>query len=357
MGIENNEPLIKSIQGFEGSSGIKDNNRETREKELAPPAGNKQPQIQQSDQSEQPECQITEGTVNASGPAAEREDLHKDLHKTLGSPKKWSETTGKDHQLVEWGKDSSDKFYSLTEESDLSSGDHSFDESKGSETSEAGNKSSSNEPTVRQLRRQRKSVKTRPCSQEGFENSTSTGGRTLKWDYSGIGLADTPTTSNQGLVNGNMEISAGAPAGNTSAMGTEAGMLQSIYSSMQELQTETRIESRRARIATKRLQGTVRKVAKSCTEIEVKLCSMEERIVALEEDVDTLKERSAARDDQLTDVMWKLEDFENRQRRNNLRFLGIPEGLEGSNIRTYMVKLLHGAFPELGLGERTAAGP
>ncbi|KAJ1215640.1 hypothetical protein NDU88_003248 [Pleurodeles waltl] len=210
MGIENNEPLIKSIQGTEGSSGIEDSNREKREKELAPHAGNKQPQIQQSDQFEQPERQIREGTANASEPAAEREDLHK----FLGSPKKWSKTTGKDPQLVDWGKNSSDKFYSLTEESDLSSGDHSFDESEGSETSEAGNISSSNEPTVQQLRRQRKSVKTRACSQEGFENSTSTGGRTLKWDYSGIELADTPTTSNQGLVNGNMETSTGAPAGN-----------------------------------------------------------------------------------------------------------------------------------------------
>ncbi|KAJ1107428.1 hypothetical protein NDU88_004818 [Pleurodeles waltl] len=207
---------------------------------------------------------------------------------------------------------------SIVEESDLSSGDHSFGESEDSETSEAGNKSLSNEPTLRQLRRQRKSVKTRSCSQEAFENLTSTGGRTLKWDYSGIGLADTPTTSNQGSVNGNMETGTGDPACNSSVMGIEAGMLQSIYSSIKELQTETRIESRRARIATKRLQGTVRKVAKSCTEIEAKLCSMEERIVAVKEDVDTLKEQRATRDEELTDVMWKLEDFENRQRRNNL---------------------------------------
>ncbi|KAJ1151989.1 hypothetical protein NDU88_004768 [Pleurodeles waltl] len=61
---------------------------------------------------------------------------------------------------------------------------------------------------------------------------------------------------------------------------------------------------------------------------------MEERIVAVEEDVVNLKEQNTMRDEQLTDVMWKLEDFENRQRRNNLRFLGIPEVLEGSNIRT-----------------------
>ncbi|KAJ1132185.1 hypothetical protein NDU88_010512 [Pleurodeles waltl] len=86
-------------------------------------------------------------------------------------------------------------------------------------------------------------------------------GRTLKWDYSGIGLADTPTIGNQGPVNDKIEIDTGAPAGNAGnayAMGTEAGILQSIYSSIKELQIETRIERRRARIATKRLQGTVR---------------------------------------------------------------------------------------------------
>ncbi|KAJ1090262.1 hypothetical protein NDU88_003397 [Pleurodeles waltl] len=234
------------------------------------------------------------------------------------------------------------------EESDPSSIDYSLSESEDSETSATGNISSSNEPTVRQPRRHRKSAKTRPCSQEGSENSTSMGGRTLKWDYSGIGLADTPTISNQGSTNGKMEINTGAHPDNSSTMGTEAGMLQSIYSSIKELQTETRIESRRARITTKRLQGSVRTVVKSCTEIEAKLGLMEEKIVAVEEEVDTLKEQSAVRNEQLTDVMWKMEDFENRQRRNNFRFLGIPEGLEGSNIQTYMVNLLRGAFPELG---------
>ncbi|KAJ1157322.1 hypothetical protein NDU88_010036 [Pleurodeles waltl] len=318
--IENNEPLVKPIQGTEGVSEIKDNNRETREKELSPPVGNKQSQVQQFDQFEQLVHQSGEGAASISGPATERENLYKSSE----SPKRWGKITGKDTQIVDWGKDNSDKFYSLTEESDLSSGDHSFGGSDDSETSEAENKSSSNEPTVRQLRRQRKSVKTRPCSQEGLENSTSTGGRTLKWDYSGIGLADSPSISNQGSANGNKDT--GPPTCNSSTTGTEAGMLQSIYSSIKELQTETRIESRRARIAKKRLQGTVRKVAKSCTEIETKLCSMEERIVAIEEDVDTLKEQSATRAEQLTDVIWKLEDFENRQRRNNFDFWAYRKG-------------------------------
>ncbi|KAJ1116520.1 hypothetical protein NDU88_004730 [Pleurodeles waltl] len=154
-----------------------------------------------------------------------------------GNSKKWDKVAGKDPQRMDWGKDCSDKFYSLTEESDLSSVDRSFSESEGSETSEAGNKSPSNELTVRQYR-QRKLVRTRPGSQEGFENAASMSGRTLKWDYSGIGLADIPTSGSQGPVNEKIDTgaSAGNP-GNAYTMGTEAGILQSIYSSIKELQT------------------------------------------------------------------------------------------------------------------------
>ncbi|KAJ1090392.1 hypothetical protein NDU88_003525 [Pleurodeles waltl] len=117
-------------------------------------------------------------------------------------------------------------------------------------------------------------------------------------------------------------------------------MLQSIYDSILELQTETRVESRWASMAMKRLQGTVRKVVKSCIEVEEKLSTMEEGTMAVEADVEALREQSAAHDGQLTDIMWKLEEQENRQRRNNLHFLGIREGVEGNGIRAYMIKML-----------------
>ncbi|KAJ1202729.1 hypothetical protein NDU88_006526 [Pleurodeles waltl] len=64
-----------------------------------------------------------------------------------------------------------------TKESDLSSGDHSLGGSEDSETSETEDKTSSNEPTVRQLRRQRKLVKARPCAQGSSGNPSSTGGK------------------------------------------------------------------------------------------------------------------------------------------------------------------------------------
>ncbi|KAJ1169660.1 hypothetical protein NDU88_001551 [Pleurodeles waltl] len=87
----------------------------------------------------------------------------------------------KEMKILDWVNDSGDKFYSLTEESDFSSGgEHSLSKSGSSISSERGNLSSSNEPTVWQRRRQRKCTKTRPGSQEGTEFSASSGSKTLK---------------------------------------------------------------------------------------------------------------------------------------------------------------------------------
>ncbi|KAJ1195496.1 hypothetical protein NDU88_004776 [Pleurodeles waltl] len=51
-------------------------------------------------------------------------------------------------------------------------------------------------------------------------------------------------------------------------------------------------------------------------------------------------------DTQLIDIQWKIEDFENRQRRNNLRILGVQEGIEGQDARVYIIRLFKAAFPE-----------
>ncbi|KAJ1178040.1 hypothetical protein NDU88_003289 [Pleurodeles waltl] len=278
--------------------------------------------------------------------------------KEQGRPQSLRESdksNGKEMKILDWSKDTGDKFYSLTEESEFSSAEgHSLSDYGSSISSEEGNASLNNELTVRQRRNQRKCTKTRSGSQEGTELSASSGSRTLKWDYSSINLTDVARTTNKSNMGVQQLLGSNDRGDNIEvaksdicAANTDSGMLQSIFNSIKEFQMETRIESRQARVATKRLQGSVRKVAKSCTEIETKLCAMEERIVAVEEEVDTLKQQNAMQENQMTDVMWKLEDLENRQRRNNLRFLGIEEGLEGNDIRGYMIKLLQGTFPEL----------
>ncbi|KAJ1191960.1 hypothetical protein NDU88_001273 [Pleurodeles waltl] len=291
------EPLIKAAQGDDGLSGAPDSSVVTRKKSGSP-ISKKGLQAQRSE-------------TLTGGEAAS--DLY-NTTATLGTeavqyvPPKLMEgdkETERGLKPPDWAKDSSDKFYSLREESDLSSGEHSSSETDSSMSSETGNVSSRNKPTVRQLRRQRKCTKMQSGPHEGTEFSTSSGSKTLKWDYSGIRLTDIPTANGQQMDYNNMEGSTSDPISSACTVGADSGMLQSIYNSIKELQTETRIKNRLARVPTKRLHGTVRKVAKS------KLCSMEERIEAFEVDVDALREQCVTQDGQLTDIIWKLEDYEN----------------------------------------------
>ncbi|KAJ1202652.1 hypothetical protein NDU88_006449 [Pleurodeles waltl] len=161
------------------------------------------------------------------------------------------------------------------------------------------------------------------------------------------GTAKLHTSEAQSKADKGADVRACCPDLSIGTISTDSEMLQSIHDSIKELQTETRVESHRARIGLKRLQGTARKMVKSCIEIKEKLSTMEARTMAVEADVEALREQSVAHDGQLTDIMWKLEDEENRQRRNNLQFLGIGEGVEGNDIRAYMMKMLRDAFPEL----------
>ncbi|KAJ1091500.1 hypothetical protein NDU88_004624 [Pleurodeles waltl] len=208
--IENNEPLIKDTQGSKDLPEVRDSNTGTREEVLGSITGKEQPQSQPQSQPlvQRPENQTREGGTNTLRPTLDTGELQKISQNSKG----WNKEIEKDLKSADWVKDSSDKFYSLTEEYDLSSGEHSSSESGSSVTSETGNKSSSNELTVRQLRRQRKCTKPRPNLQEGLENMTATGGRSLKWDYSGIRLMDTPTINEQGLDNNNIEGDTGSSA-------------------------------------------------------------------------------------------------------------------------------------------------
>ncbi|KAJ1164067.1 hypothetical protein NDU88_004514 [Pleurodeles waltl] len=184
-------------------------------------------------------------------------------------------------KVPDWSKDGGDKFYSLSEDSEAASSG---------------------------------------CNQSATGGSQST--KALKGDYLGTrltGSGKVPTPDSLPNVDG----SADCQVPIISATSTDSKMLQIIYDSIKELQTETRAESRRARIATKRLQGAVHKVAKSSTEIEEKRNIMEDRTTPVGTDVEALKEHLESYGGQLTDIMWKLEDQENRQWRNNLHFLGI----------------------------------
>lgn len=72
--------------------------------------------------------------------------------------------------------------------------------------------------------------------------------------------------------------------------------------------------SKHAQMAMRKIQGTVRKVAKSCNIINERLTTLETRTETLENDLADTRTRTTAHDAQLTDIQWKLEDHENRQR-------------------------------------------
>ncbi|KAJ1143362.1 hypothetical protein NDU88_009671 [Pleurodeles waltl] len=173
------------------------------------------------------------------------------------------EATGAKEKGPDWPKDGGDKFYSLTEDSDYTNSEQGSSETGASISSESATFLSLAESTVRQ---QRRKTKGRAPIRDGVEPSTQTR-KALKWDYSGMNLVSTAVVhSLEAQANmkkgGDALLCSLVPS--TGARHTDSEILQSIYYSIKELQTETRAESRRARMATKHLQGTVHKVVKSC---------------------------------------------------------------------------------------------
>ncbi|KAJ1114895.1 hypothetical protein NDU88_003125 [Pleurodeles waltl] len=95
------------------------------------------------------------------------------------------------------------------------------------------------------------------------------------------------------------------------------------------------------------MQGAIRRVAKMCTKFAVSMGEAETRISKLEDDAVAHWEIKYSLKAQMEDTHWKLADLEYRSRQNNLRVLGIPEGVEGADPRRFVVNLFKEAFPDL----------
>ncbi|MGH0154751.1 UNVERIFIED_CONTAM: hypothetical protein FKN15_056832 [Acipenser sinensis] len=92
-------------------------------------------------------------------------------------------------------------------------------------------------------------------------------------------------------------------------------MLQSLIESQQKLQENiTGIE--------KRVTGT-----------EDRLSKLEDTMFHLENQVKELRSGATKNDD-------KMQDLKNRSRHNNIRIIGVAEGLEGNNCSEYLRQLL-----------------
>ncbi|KAJ1187676.1 hypothetical protein NDU88_004450 [Pleurodeles waltl] len=206
-------------------------------------------------------------------------------------------TSKKSARVPDASKDGEDKFYSLTEYSDSTNSDLGARECRDSISSESVSFLSLAETTVR--RQQQKSKGLVPSSRVNVEPSAQTR-KAIKWDYSGTDLVSAVETHSSQNATKMADVSVCGPTHTIDDRHTDSEMLQSIYNSLKELQTETRAESRRARLATKQLQGTV---VKSCTDIEGKLSSMEERMSVFEGEIEALRAQTTTHEGQLTDIM------------------------------------------------------
>ncbi|KAJ1182397.1 hypothetical protein NDU88_007587 [Pleurodeles waltl] len=164
--------------------------------------------------------------------------------------------------------------------------------------------------------------------------------RAMSWDY----------TETQQLLHSMGDLSVAPAQTEVNVLNVEtvppSPSLHLIYQTITSQHKQTQRDSKKARVATKQLQVAVSKVAKTCSEIGERIAAIECRADALESDLGVVSKQAAMHESQLSDIQWKVEDFENRQRRNNLRLIGIQEGVEGQDSRAFIIRLLKAALPE-----------
>lgn len=67
-----------------------------------------------------------------------------------------------------------------------------------------------------------------------------------------------------------------------------------------------------------------------------RLTSAETRISKTEDDISSLVSKEASLQNKVHKLTQKLDDLENRQRRSNLRLVGLPEGAEGGDVVSFL---------------------
>ncbi|KAJ1100716.1 hypothetical protein NDU88_005797 [Pleurodeles waltl] len=81
--------------------------------------------------------------------------------------------------------------------------------------------------------------------------------------------------------------------------------------------------------------------------LNLKVSTAAATVAILEQAVMMLHDQDESQQAQMSDLMWKMEDFKNGERINNLRLWGLAEGMEGNYFRAIKVGLLREAFSEL----------
>lgn len=84
------------------------------------------------------------------------------------------------------------------------------------------------------------------------------------------------------------------------------------------------------------IEASTRAVDNKLTDLATRLGDAEARIAFLEDANVALEANPPATRAEVEDLLLKLDDLENRSRRNNLRFIGFPEKCEKSDALTFM---------------------
>ncbi|KAJ1089882.1 hypothetical protein NDU88_003025 [Pleurodeles waltl] len=110
--------------------------------------------------------------------------------------------------------------------------------------------------------------------------------------------------------------------------------------------------SRRAAACISLREANQAEIRLACESLEKKIDLLALGTQAFEESVETMREdlrRNKEEIQQLKgterDLQEKLEYLENNSRRNNLRILNVPEGVEGSDLKRYVVSLIKKVNP------------
>ncbi|KAJ1129736.1 hypothetical protein NDU88_008102 [Pleurodeles waltl] len=143
--------------------------------------------------------------------------------------------------------------------------------------------------------------------------------RSMSWDY----------TETQQLLHSVGDLSVAPAQTEVNVLNAETAppspSLHLIYQTITSQHKQMQRDSKKARVATKQLKVAISKVAKTCSETGERIAAIECRADVLESDLGAVTKQAAMHETQLSDIQWKVEDFENRQRRNNLRLIGIQE--------------------------------
>lgn len=88
------------------------------------------------------------------------------------------------------------------------------------------------------------------------------------------------------------------------------------------------------------IQLATQAVEAKLAEIATRMNNVESRIDFLEDANRALEANPPATQSEVEILRQKLDDLENRSRRNNLRFVGFPEGCEGSDALAFLRKVI-----------------